>query len=223
MSPLEGIATQTRSSDFFNKVMAWFGLSILATGAGVYLGFHTLLPIFAKNPSLMFGLFILELGLILTSRWWSTKKPLNFVLFSLFTLSSGITVVPLLASFAAEFGGFDIIYRSLFTTTLTFAALAVVGLTSNRSFQGLTGFLFVALIGMILTGVLGIFLPWGNTMEMVYSGAGVLIFSLYALVDIQRLKTMPDEGAVQAAIALYLDIFNLFIFILRLTGALRRD
>ncbi len=223
MNNFEGIATHTQTGDFYNKVLSWFGLSILATGAGVYLGFHYLLPIFVQNPLLMYGLFFLELALIFTSRMWSKKEPLNYLLFSLFTLSSGITVVPLLASFAIEFGGYEIIYRSLFATTATFLAMGLIGHTSNRSFAGLSGFLFLALIGMLITAIIGIFIPWGNTMEMIYSGAGVLIFAGYAMVDINRLKHYPADESMHAAMTLYLDIFNLFIFILRLTGALRRD
>lgn len=223
MNNFEAVASRTQTSDFYNKVFSWFGLAILATGAGVYLGFHYLLPYFIQNPILMYGFFFLELGLILTSRMWSKTEPLNYLLFSLFTISSGITVVPLLASFAAEFGGFDIIYRSLFTTTVTFVAMGLIGHTSNRSFQGLSGFLFMGLIGMLITAIIGIFIPWGNTGEMIYSGIGTLIFAGYTMVDIQRLKHYPADESMNAAMALYLDIFNLFIFILRLTGATSRD
>lgn len=223
MNNFEAVATRSQTSDFYNKVLSWFGLSILATGAGVYLGFHYLLAYFVQNPILMYGFFFLELGLILTSRMWSKREPLNYLLFSLFTISSGITVVPLLVSFAAEFGGYDIIYRSLFTTTVTFLAMALIGHTSHRSFQGLSGFLFLGLIGMLITGLISIFIPWGNTGEMIYSGIGTLIFAGYAMVDIQRLKSYPADESMHAAMALYLDIFNLFIFILRLTGAVSRD
>ncbi|MFA4815155.1 MAG: Bax inhibitor-1/YccA family protein [Candidatus Gracilibacteria bacterium] len=222
MDNFEGLATRSQTSDFYNKVMSWFGLAILTSGLGVYAGFHYLLPLFVQNPILMYGLFFLEIGLILTSRSWSKKEPLNYFLFSLFAFSSGVTVVPLLASFAREFGGYDIIYRSLFSTTATFLAMGLIGHTSHRSFAGLSGFLFFALIGILITGILGIFIPWGNTMEMIYSGAGVLIFAGYTMVDIQRLKTYPENESMHAAMALYLDIFNLFIFILRLTGAVRR-
>lgn len=223
MNNIEQVASRSQSDDFYNKVFSWFALAILSTGAGVYLGFHYFLPFFIQNPLLMYGLFALELGLILTSHFWSKKEPLNYILFSAFTLSSGITLVPLLASFAMEFGGYDIIYRSLFATTATFFAAGLVGHTSQRSFQGLSGFLFIALIGMLITGILGIFIPWGNTTEMIYSGIGVLIFTGYAIVDVQSLKHYPKDESMNAAIRLYLDIFNLFIFILRLTGALRRD
>ena len=223
MNNLEHVISRPQTNDFYNKVLSWFGLSVLATGAGVYLGFHYLLAYFAQNPFLMYGFFFLELGLIFTSRMWSKREPLNYLLFSLFTISSGITIVPLLASFAAEFGGYDIIYRSLFTTTVTFLAMGLIGHTSKRSFQGLSGFLFIGLIGMLITALIGIFIPWGNTGEMIYSGIGTLIFAGYTMVDIQRLKTYPEDGAMNAAMTLYLDVFNLFIFILRLTGAVSRD
>lgn len=223
MNNFEAVAPRTQTNDFYNKLLSWFGLSILATGAGVYLGFNYLLPVFAQNPMLMYVFFIAELALIFTSRMWSKTEPLNYFLFSLFTLCSGVTVVPLIASFAAEFGGYDIIYRSLFATTVTFVAMGLIGHTSKRSFQGLSGFLFIGLIGMIITAIIGIFIPWGNTGEMIYSGIGTLIFAAYAMVDIQRLKTYPADESMNAAIALYLDVFNLFVFILRLTGATSRD
>lgn len=212
----------TAKSAFLNKVFSLFGLSIFATGFGVYLGFNYFLLSFIHNPLYMFGVFAAELILIFTSRAWSKREPLNYFLFSLFTVLSGITLVPLLATFAIEFKGYDIIYRALFATTATFLAMAMIGFTSKRSFAGLGGFLMMGLIGMIIVGVLGIFIPWSNTSEMFYSGFGVIVFSGYALFDFNRLKHYPEDAYISAAIQLYLDIFNLFISILRLTGAISR-
>lgn len=212
----------TSKSSFLNKVFTLFGLSIFTTGLGVYLGFNYLLLAFLHNPIYMFGVFAAELLLIFTSRAWSKTQPLNYFLFVLFTVLSGITLVPLLATFALEFKGYDIIYRALFATTATFVAMAAIGFTSKRSFAGLGGFLMMALIGMIVVGVVGIFIPWGNSMEMLYSGFGVTVFAGYALYDFNRLKHYPEDEYINAAIQIYLDIFNLFIFILRLTGAVSR-
>ena len=210
-------------SAFFNKVLSIFGLAILSTGLGVYAGFHYLLLLFVHNPAYMFGVFITELILIFSSRAWSKTVLLNYFLFALFTFISGITLVPLLASFAIEFHGYDIIYRSLFATTATFLAMGIIGYTSQKSFAGLGGFLFLCLIGMLITGLIGIFLPWSNTGEMIYSGFGVLVFSGYVLFDFNRLKNYPEDEYIMAAIQIYLDIFNLFTSILRLTGAISRE
>jgi FtsH-binding integral membrane protein len=53
-------------------------------------------------------------------------------------------------------------------------------------------------------------------MEMIYSGIGVLLFAGYAMYDFQMIKKYPEDRYIDAAMHLYLDIFNLFIFILRL-------
>lgn len=216
-------AYKKASSNFYNKVFSLFGLSILITGLGVYIGFHYLLNAFVTAPLLMYLFFAFELLLIFTSRAWSKKEPLNYFLFSLFTLSSGITIVPLIAVFAAEFGGYDIIYRALFSTTAMFLAMGFIGYSIKKPLTGLTGFLFMGLIGIIVVSVLGIFFPWGNTGEIIFSGFGVLLFAAFAIVDINRLAYYHEDEYINAAIRLYLDIFNLFIFVLRLTGALARD
>ncbi|MFA5854934.1 MAG: Bax inhibitor-1/YccA family protein [Candidatus Gracilibacteria bacterium] len=209
-------------SAFTSKVLSLFGLAILITAAGTYTGYNYILATLVLNPSWALAIFAVELVLILTSRLWSKIEPLNYILFSAFAFISGLTLVPLIASFAHEFNGFGIIYRALFTTTATFLGAGLFGYTTKKSLSSWRGFLITALIGMLIVGIAGIFLPWGNGMEMLYSGFGVLLFTAYAAYDINRLKDYPKGEYINAAIQLYLDIFNLFIFILRLTGAVSR-
>lgn len=224
MNPeISGSISATTKSAFYNKVFSLFGLAILVTGAGVYAGFNYFFDYFAANPMLMFGVFIVELILIFTSRMWSKTEGLNYLLFAFFTFLSGLTLVPLLGIYILEFNGFDIIYRAMFASTAVFLAAGLVGRSIQRPLTGLAGFLFMALIGMIIVGLLGIFFPWGSTGEMIFSGLGVIIFSLYAVVDINMLRHYPDDEYIHAAMALYLDFFNLFIYILRLIGVFNRE
>ena len=83
--------------------------------------------------------------------------------------------------------------------------------------------MFMALIGMIITSIVGIFIPWNNTFEMIFSGIGIVVFSAYTMYDFQRLKMSSIDRPIDAAMRLYLDIFNLFIFILRLMSGSRRN
>jgi FtsH-binding integral membrane protein len=54
---------------------------------------------------------------------------------------------------------------------------------------------------------------------MIYSGFGVLLFSGFILVDTSRmLHRYTDDDYVAATLGLYLDIVNLFLFVLRLVG-----
>lgn len=223
METFDPIAQQKiGSSAFMNKVFSLFGLSILSTGVGVLIGFHFLLEYFIQNPLWGYALFGLELILVFSSRAWSQKVPLNYFLFTLFTLLSGITVVPLLVTFASEFGGYEIIYRALFATTAMFLSMALIGSRLEKPLLGLRGFLVSGLIGMVVTSIIGLIFPWGNGFEIVFSGLGVVLFSLFVMVDIQRLSHFHEDQYIQAAMELYLDIFNLFVFILRLTGGLSR-
>ncbi|KKU80506.1 MAG: hypothetical protein UY05_C0005G0006 [Candidatus Peregrinibacteria bacterium GW2011_GWA2_47_7] len=207
---------------FYNKVLFFFGLALAVSAGGVYVGFRYGLPIFVAQPNLIWVVYILELVLIFTSRMWSRKRPLNYFLFALFTFATGLTLVPLLASFVIEFGtGF--LTKALMATTTTFLATALIGWTARRSFAGLGSFLLVSLIGLIIVSLIGVFIPWNNSIEMFVSGFGVVIFSAFTMYDIQRIKEYPEEYYIDAALNLYLDIFNLFIYILRFFGALNRN
>ena len=211
------------SASFIDRVYFFFGLAIAISAAGVYLGTDYVMAMLIQAPYMLWVVFGLELALIFTSRLWSTKRPLNYVLFAVFALMSGITVVPLIATFAIEFGGYGIIFKALVATTLMFTASAVIGKTTGKNLQGLGGVLFMGLIGMIIVAIIGIFFPWSNTFEMLYAGFGTLLFSAFVMYDIQKLKYYPEDRYIDAALALYLDIFNLFISILRLMAALQRD
>lgn len=222
-NPFEQTMSPTATSSFMSQVFFYFGLAILLSAAGAFVGLNYLAAFFLSNPILMYVFFALELILIFTSRAWSAKRPINYLFFGAFAFITGITLVPLLALFIVEFQGIDIIVKALFATTLMFTATAMVGYITHWNLSGLRGFLMVSLIGMIIVSIIGIFVPWGNSFEMIFAGFGVIVFSGYTMYDIQRIKNQPQQNPIEAALHLYLDIFNLFIFILRLMGAVSRN
>lgn len=65
----------------------------------------------------------------------------------------------------------------------------------------------------------------GRIMTLVYSSCGVLLFSFYLIYDTQMMMggthkhSISPEEYVFAAITLYLDIINIFIYILSIIGA----
>jgi len=214
--------SSVRRANFLSKVLFFFGLAVLVSAGGVFTGFNFLSFLFIDNPSLMWIFFAAELILVFTARWWSQTRPINYFLFALFAFLTGIAITPFLVSIIIEFGSPDLIIKALVATTLTFTAAAIIGAVSHHNFSGLRGFLTIGLIGMIIVSVIGIFMPWDNTFEMVFSGIGVLLFTGYTLYDIQRLKTFPEDRYIDAALRLYLDIFNLFLYILRLIAGVSR-
>ena len=221
-SPYESKSTEAAAIQtgieptFFGKVMTFFALAILASAAGAIITMTYFIEYFIAMPALMWMFFIVELAIVFTSRTWSKKRPLNRFLFAAFAFITGITIAPLLALVAASPGGAAVLAKALLATGLMFTATGIIGWTTKVNLSGMRGFLMVGLIGLIIIGVLGIFMPWSSKMEMVYSGAGVLLFTGFTAYDFQKLKHYPADRYIDAALALYLAIFNMFLFILRL-------
>lgn len=222
-NPQNSSSYPLQSSSFFSQVMLYFALAILTSAAGTYTGFNYLWSFLVGNPGISWIIYAVELVLVFTARTWSTKRPLNYLLFMTFAFLTGVTLVPLLAGILYEFGGPDLIIKALSATTLMFGACAIFGWVTKRNLYGLGGFLYMGLIGMIVVSILHVFWPWSNTFEMIFAGFGVLLFSGFTMYDIQNLKSHPQDRPIDAALNLYLDIFNLFVFILRLmAGGSRR-
>ncbi len=224
MSTFESYVSQNTAlkSGFLAKVFLFFGLAILTTAAGAYVGLNYFANLFLSTPAMMV-MFVIQLIMIFSAKWWSKKAPLSYLMFAAFAFISGFTVVPLLGYVLAVTGSFNLILQALLATALMFSGAAIFGYTTNLNLQGMRGFLTLAVLGMVIVSIIGIFLPWGSTFEMIFAGVGVLVFSAYAMYDIQMIKNYPENAYIDAALQLYLDIFNLFIYIVRLILSLNRN
>jgi uncharacterized protein len=77
--------------------------------------------------------------------------------------------------------------------------------------------LFWALLGLILFGIVAIFvsIPAEN---IIWSVAGLVIFGAYTIFDFKRLRRAGEDDAVPIAASIFLDIFNVFLLFLNLFG-----
>ena len=60
-------------------------------------------------------------------------------------------------------------------------------------------------------------------LQLIISMAGALLFSAFILYDTQQIIKGNYSTPIEAAIALYLDFFNLFIMLLQIFGILNSD
>ncbi|KAF9067755.1 glutamate binding protein [Rhodocollybia butyracea] len=156
----------------------------------------------------LFGTLV-NLGLLY---WKRHDHPLNFVLLSTFTLLEAFTLGVTVAFF-----GTQIVLQALLITLGVFLGLTLFTLQSKYDFEGLGPWLFGGLVALMMTGIVGMIIPFGKTMDLVYACGGCLIFSGYIVYDtfLINAKLSPDEF-IMGAISLYLDFINLFLSILRL-------
>jgi FtsH-binding integral membrane protein len=123
----------------------------------------------------------------------------------------------------------DSIARVFFITAGTFAAMSLYGYTTRRDLSGFGSFLFMGLIGIIIAGLVNMFLQSGP-LSFAISVIGVLVFVGLTAYDTQKIKewyVANDDGATMGkkaifgALNLYLDFINLFLMLLRLFGSSR--
>lgn len=156
----------------------------------------------------LFGTMI-NLGLLY---WKRHSHPVNFVLLGTFTLLEAFTLGVVMAFYDNV-----IILQALVITLGVFIGLTLFTYQSKYDFSGLGPWLFGALIALVMTGLVGMFIPYSKTMDIIFAAGGCLLFSGYIVYDtyvISR-RLSPDEY-ILGAISLYLDFINLFINILRL-------
>ena len=81
--------------------------------------------------------------------------------------------------------------------------------------------LYAGLCVLIVGGFLQLFIGGSGT-EFLISVGGALLFSLFIIYDTQMIMTtLSPEEYILATINLYMDIINLFIYILRILGSRR--
>lgn len=197
-------------------------LAMLFTLLGCAVGATVALPFMTSGWIML--LFMLELAIVWTAPSWTRSSPLNYVLFAAFPFLSGLTLTPVIISVLYGYAnGAAILMNALIATSLMTLSSAVLASMTRTNLGGVFGrFLLQALIGLIVFALLQMFFPSlrGQGIDMVVSGIGIIVFSLFLAVDIQRVQQRSDlDSPFLLAIALYLDIFNLFLFILRFMTA----
>jgi hypothetical protein len=116
--------------------------------------------------------------------------------------------------------------RVFFITAAAYGALSLYGYTTKKNLSGFGTFLFMGLIGMVIAGVVNIFMA-STMMQFIISSVGLLVFSGLTAYDTQRIKNeyfevqgtaMEERAAIFGAVALYLNFVNLFQILLSFLG-----
>lgn len=211
---------------FLTRVYGWMAGGLVATAlmAWVTLSTPALLQLVFGNRFVFYGLLIGELALVawlsgLVGRMSASTAAIVFVAYSAL---NGLTLASVFLVYTS-----GSIVSTFVVTAGTFGAMSVYGLVTSRSLDGLGSFAFMGLIGVILASVVNLFLR-NSMLEFVISCVGVIVFVGLTAYDTRKLKVMAarvdadseegQKGAIQGALALYLDFVNLFLMLLRLLG-----
>lgn len=173
-----------------------------------------------KNYSIVY-LFLSWAALLFACLYFSVSEISTITGILLFSAQS-IAFGPLLALIMLEMDENDG-YKALQIVFLVTIATGVIGYSDIYSFSEsayLASFLFISLLGLIIFGIIRIFIGFSRKAVRAKAIFGAFIFTLFLLYDFNYLKKSADFGfnnwetAFSIAFTLYLDIVNLLLEIL---------
>jgi len=221
-------STEERVSAFLRSVYGWMcaGLAITAMVAWVVASSPTLVFTLARSPFAAIALIVAQFGLVgvLSFRVHKMAPATAAALFIAYSALTGVTISFVLLAYTLQS-----VASTFAISAAMFGAMALYGTVTTRSLAGWGQFLFMGLIGVVVTSIVGMF--WhSDGLQFVLGFCGVILFTGLAAYDAQRLKAMAlaipggatGSYAVVGALTLYLDFINLFLMLLRLLGDRRR-
>ena len=208
---------------FVSKVYSGLTLSLIVSSVCCALA----IPWFKSMGPQMYGawmvLSVIELVLVIAASFMRLSGPIGWAVLMAFVACSGATLAPVILYYK-QIGGEGTIAAALGLTAGIFLTLTAYVRYSGKDFSYLGGFLWMATIGLVITGFALMFFPSVNVSYW-RACIGALIFCGWILFDTSAVTRQyyRDSNVVGAIMRLYLDIINLFMFLLQILGDRRRN
>jgi modulator of FtsH protease len=190
-------------------------LTMVPTVLGAWLGVALRLPM----PSGLIG-FVIFMAVAFGFVWAIEKNKnsgLGVALLLGFTFIMGLFLSRILQVYLALPSGPQLIATAAAGTGFMFMALGAYATTTKRDFSNMGKFLFIGVIMLIVAIVANYFLKL-PALALTISVIGFGIFSAYLLYDLSRIVNGGETNYVSATLAVYLDLFNIFQFLLSILG-----
>lgn len=211
---------ETIRKAFIRKVYLILTVQLAITMAFISLFmYHAPAKMFvAQNPWIGITAFITMFAVLIIMACCGEmrrKTPHNFIFLAMFTAAQGL----MLGIVATQYNSNQVL-MAVGITGVICIGLTLFSFQTKWDFTMMGGFLFVGLLVVFVFGIIVAFFP-GSAANSVYSVCGALLFSLYLIYDTQLMiggnhkYSISPEEYIFAALNLYLDIINIFLFILR--------
>lgn len=215
---------------FMQKVYAWLfaGLTASAVVSYYLLSHVDLLHKMMSNFWVFIGLTVTMFGLIIYLSSQFTRMSYAAVVFcyGLFTVVQGALLAPVLY----QYTGASVV-NVFIAAALMFLGMAVYGSKTETDLSSMGNILLMGLWGLIISGIVNMFLQ-SSVFNTLISACGVGVFAMMVAYDVQMLKKLSQQAmmypqeigkfAIMGALNLYLNMINLFLYLLQLFGEKKR-
>lgn len=211
---------------FIRKVYALLSAQLIITFGivAIFVWVPEVQTFAATNYALFWSAFGLTIAMVIILAYcgnFRRKTPYNYIALFIFTICEGY----LLGCCSATFDAPDVAAAIVVTFVVT-GALTLFAFQTKWDFTVMGGLLLVLVTSLIMFGIFAAIFN-DRILQMVYAWLGALLFSFYLVFDTQLILggkhriTISPEEYVFAALNLYLDIINLFLYILAIFGGSR--
>jgi modulator of FtsH protease len=212
------LPTKGLSSSVVNTLVGTFGLTIVglllsAISAQWAMSTPAVLAALQSGWTVL-GLFIVAVLLMFATRFTSST-PLGLIPALSFMALMGVMLAPTVNHYLGV--NPTVVYMALYSTAAITAALALYVIVTRRDFGNIGGYLFIALIGLVVVSLLNIFFQ-SSVLHLVLSYIGAVVFSGFILHDTSKIVTGEYDNYIDASIGMYLNIINLFSSMLGILG-----
>lgn len=217
---------QSSASSFWSAVYSYMFFALGLTAITALCIAHTpwLSYKIISTPVLFYGILFGQLALVLALS--AMIERLSFAAALIMFVAYAFTTGAMLSSLFLIYSTASIA-QTFFITAATFAVMSLYGYTTRRDLTTMGNICLMAVIGLIIGGVVNLFLK-SSMLDFAVSAIGVLVFTGLIAYDTQKLKYLADNAyeehesflktALIGALMLYLDFINLFLYLLRFLG-----
>ena len=227
-------STKVLSNSFVSNVFMWMFGALGITALTAYLfGTDTslIMMMFSERADgtvlmnflgwiVMLAPFIMVL--VMSMGVAKMKASTMVILFIVYSVLMGMSLSFIFLAFTSAS-----IFKTFIITAGMFGIMAVVGYTTKTDLTKLGSILIMALMGIIIATLVNMFMH-SESLDYIISIAGVIIFTGLTAYDVQKIKQIGMTGienndtmtkiSIFAALSLYLDFINLFLYLLRFFG-----
>jgi len=158
--------------------------------------------------------------LFLTTKFRDSGMGIFFIF--MLTGFMGLTLGPILNAYLATANGGQLVMTALGGTGAIFLALSGYVLTSRKDFSFMGGFLMVGSLVAFLAG-LGALVFSMPVLSLAVSAMFILLMSGMILYQTSEIIHGGETNYIMATVSLYISIYNLFLSLLQILGALSGD
>ncbi len=231
------VQESTVSKKFFANVFLWMFIALaVSTGAAIFMNAipnaisYLREPLTGKSTILNYVATFAPLGLVLLMGAGFNRLSYTALLsvFILFSLLLGVSLSSILIFY--KLGS---VVGCFVAAAGIFGIMAFLGYTTEVDLSKFGPILMVGVVGLVIASVVNMFIG-SSQFDYIMSFFGVAIFTALTAYDVQKIKRIglgiEESGeqmavadtkklAIMAALSLYLDFINIFLYLIRIFGS----